>query len=314
MKHSRLRRLIYLLSGTSLAIVLFLMVFLFASAQQVAAQEDAEDSETGAVCVEDRTQKNTQCTANDVEVVALRFITSTGNCEGPGSTISATVELEVQANSPERYDIGLFIDQEGTFLGAQEPAAGELGCLHTYLAPEPPGSGTAGLVSSVAYEDLNSDGLANEYKGPPWLDTDSHQTPGDACGDVENNRTYFVEIPNVTLTCADTGSLDSKGDPVAIQDGQADVNVCASWSNNAPQDLCTELAQAIPGTGSKCSCTLLELPFTPTAVTLGDVSAESGSNFIVPLLAGLLLLSVATLLVYRQRRLASNAPPMVSGD
>jgi hypothetical protein len=115
---------------------------------------------------------------------------------------------------------------------------------------------------------------------------------GDICADSEGNN---VDIVFNTINSFDIACVDTDGD------GLVDVHACASYDNNR-QNTCTGAADAIPGTPSKCGCTLVNLPFTPTAVTLSDVSATGSDSAIVPLLAAFGILAVVTFFLLRRVR------------
>ena len=72
MDKSRSKRLSVVLGTGSVPMIFLLMVGLVAGAGEAAAQDDPSEWETGAVCVEDRVQKNIQCTCNDFEIDAGR--------------------------------------------------------------------------------------------------------------------------------------------------------------------------------------------------------------------------------------------------
>ncbi len=150
-------------------------------------------------------------------------------------------------------------------------------CLHDYL--ESP------LTTVPTYGDSNGDGI-DDIDGGPWLDND-----GDMCGDIASNTQVIKELQTIRFTCADQD-----------EDGYADIAVCSSWDNNAGT-ACTALADAYPGTNSKCSCGLVNLPFAPTSVTMTGASAGSfTAGQAVGTSVGVVLLALFTLAFFRRRR------------
>ena len=236
--------------------------------------------ETGNVCVQDYVS-GASCTANDVRIEELNPIEVVEACnEGTVGEVEVIFEALVSANgSPDRWDIGLFIDRSGTPGGA---LVGD-NCLHTYL--EPP------VTANPTYGDYNSDTIPDIKDGPWW----DGGRDADMCGDIESD-TQVIKTIQVRLAC-----VDNSGDPL----GAADVHVCSSWDNNT-STACTDVSGAVPGTGSKCSCTTFEFGFTPTALEMFGMTGTDETTTPSLWLAGtaLVLLLGASLIVLRRRRTA----------
>ncbi len=70
---------------------------------------------------------------------------------------------------------------------------------------------------------------------------------GDSCGDVDGPANLLVRITNVVAECRD---IDG--------DGFFDVAACASWAQSA-SSVCNGPDDAVPGSASKCGCSILDL-------------------------------------------------------
>ena len=103
-------------------------------------------------------------------------------------------------------------------------------------------------------------------------------TPADTCGDLGSQDTARIHIDHQKIECVDTDA-----------DGQIDFSICLVYDNNK-QDLCQTVTDAATGTVAKCGCSRIDLPITPTAVTLAGLEARSSQGY---LLGGLGLLLVA---------------------
>lgn len=212
------------------------------------------------------------CTANDFGITDIDLLNVVSPCTGLGTTAMVTMRLTATVGSPERYDIGYFINTDGT-----SNAITGTTCYHSYLRP-------------LAADDNSN---YNPIGGPYWQGEPPQIDPnGDTCADSEgtNVSIVFDTLETFSIVCADNDG-----------NGLVDVHACASYDNNR-QNTCMGSAEAIPGTPSKCGCTLFNLPFTPTAVTLSDVSAIGDKSAIVPLLAAFGILAVVTFFLLRRVR------------
>lgn len=232
----------------------------------------AQSGEEGNVCVRDF-QAGAVCTANDVRIEELTPVNIIETCsEGTPGEAEVVFEALVSADgSPDRYDIGLFVALDG---GSARD--GDL-CLHDYLDPP--------LTANPTYGDYNVDGVDDILDGP-WLDNDA-----DMCGDMGTNTQVIKTLQTVRFACADQD-----------QDGFADISVCASWDNNAGT-VCSDLSGVFPGTNSKCGCDLLNLPFSPTPVTMSSIGVgDSARLYGVASAVVLMVLASLTWVVLRRRQ------------
>jgi hypothetical protein len=221
----------------------------------------SQDPETNG-CVGDVGEINhPSCTANDVRLTSIvegslvlfgncqeadhtgsqalceedTDCSGTETCQGKGCTDLAGDKVTFSATGrfvagPQRYDIGLYIaaDTDSDGNGAR-----------------------FGKCTRFAFD--NGEG------SPDLPDND-----GDTCGDMDPNTTYEIDFGPVTIFCVDAKSPGETLDdpPVNTPDGQADVNHCETWANNADQvpaqnTDCDDSLDVRAGTGSKCFCGLL---------------------------------------------------------
>jgi hypothetical protein len=262
-------------------ILLLAVLALLAAARPALAQGPAP----GEGCVQ-QFVPNAGCTANDVRIEEIRYITITNYCsEEPLGTMTATLEVLISADgSPDRYDIGMFIA-----LAGNTSALTGTYCFHDFLSP--PVTTTPSYTDTPLLPDFpDGDGIPDIYNGPWW---DGEGDP-DTCGDIEANTQVFRVTQPVMLSCRD---LDSNG--------FADVSVCTSWDNNKTPT-CDSVQGAIPGTGSKCSCDIVNLRLTPSAVEMGRVAISPDRGSVSIPLAALILLGLGTIAGLRNRRAKRN--------
>ena len=177
-------------------------------------------------------------------------IATTEQCnEGTPGFATVVFEAGLLAGMADRYDIGIFLARDG---GSARDGDD---CFHDYLDPP--------LTTMPTYGDVDMDTVP-DIVGGPWWDGDSATTANDVCGDIEGSTEIFKTLVPVTIACVDTNG-----------DGNVDVDVCLSWDNNA-NTLCTGVAQAFPGTNSKCGCSdpRIEVPNTPVPVELMSFAIE----------------------------------------
>lgn len=232
----------------------------------------AQSGVEGNYCVRDF-QPGAVCTANDVRIEELTPVNIIETCsEGTPGEAEVVFEALVSADgSPDRYDIGLFVALDG---GSARDGDS---CLHDYLDPP--------LTANPTYGDYNVDGVDDILDGP-WLEND-----GDMCGDIGTNTQVIKTLQQIRFACEDQD-----------QDGFADISVCASWDNNAGTE-CSELSGAFPGTNSKCGCDLLNLPFSPTSVTMTGIGAGDSAWLAgVATVVMVMFLALMTGVVLRRRR------------
>lgn len=176
------------------------------------------------------------CTAGDIGVNDIIVTIVSDGCISLTDTATVNIELDLNAAQPTRYDVGLFLAMDG---GDAIATGGS--CFHEALFPL--------LATDTIPTQAQRDSGIGSY-----LDRD-----GDSCGEVENGNTYSRllvtgDIPSgsttpaeLVIACADL--VDDLG--ASTPNGYLDLGWVVSWQQNA-QGVCSVVADAVPGTSSKC--------------------------------------------------------------
>jgi hypothetical protein len=214
-----------------LAVVAFLLSPLLVSffiTPQAAAQS------AGNPCIKEEIGGDPPCTANDVRFTALDVISGPASCI-LGETVTVEVEATLESG-PERYDIGLWINERGGSALSDPDGT----CYRDYLHP----------VSSDN-TDCNQD-LGPFYNAPGDDDLcgDVPAVGSDPCGSLTgpcsvDGGTCLFTYHSFTLSvlCVDMNF-----------NGLVDTGWATSWDNNVVNECADEL-DTDPGTGSKCYAT-----------------------------------------------------------
>lgn len=184
-------------------------------------------------CMQDNYQagigslKSLNCTSNDVRIAEVTEIVGLENIfldeDGlpfcySGSEISFNANFEVLLGAQARYDIGLYIAEGQTQARTAEPG---LGCQAEIITP------------------------SNSAK---WLDLDEEEVgqANDVCGDIAGfaDTEWNPQIVNMTI---DTICNPGEGNQLLLPN-------CTSWRQPGSNDLCLSIADAYPGSPSKCNC------------------------------------------------------------
>jgi uncharacterized repeat protein (TIGR01451 family) len=146
-------------------------------------------------CAGSRFGSNLGCTAKDVQLTSLTVTSGLASCVG-GSTITVNLNATVNFGQATRYDIGVFISNDGT-----DPQL------------------TSAASCSVAILTLS-----------PFLNID-----GDACWDGTGGISGSLDISNVTLLCkATAGSGGKLYIPFVVSWTQSASLVCNSNADPVP--------------------------------------------------------------------------------
>jgi len=262
-----------IVSGGLLAVLIFVLGTGVSVAQGPTPLPTHDD-----LCMEDAYEKKVVCTANDFGITDVEFIEVADPCEYIGDTATVRVLLTAGVGSPERFDIGYFIALSGT--NAIDP--GNV-CYHSYLQPV--------YTGTLPYSPTS--GIGAFWQGS--------EATVDTCGDSEGNNVdiRFETVDYITIACQ-----DNDNDP----GGQVDVEICASYKQ-ADDSFCGSISGptgAVPGAPSKCSCTTFNFPFTPTGITLGEISANATNRWLLPIVGILLILAATTIVVLRKQTTAEQ--------
>lgn len=213
-------------------------------------------STSGMQCAAARSGGKLNCTANDVAITQIAINRNGSNFTGAGCTGGTTVTLDlnvtVQFNSPSRYDIGIFLSEDGKSPKDLPSQGGAQTCTVSVL----PLGGVTGLIT-------------NPFgSSPPTVRTAFENLNGNVCGDGSS-----TQVPQPGYV-ADTGATSGSGTATFVITGvQAPCQASASGSNklNIPfvvswaannKGVCDGPADVVPSTSAKCN--------SPSG-TLGDV-------------------------------------------
>jgi len=128
-------------------------------------------------CPADRFGADLGCTAGDVSITGMRVVGDTTSCVG-GTDVTLDLELTVNFAVPDRWDVGIFISNDGKDPSTLSANGGAASCSVSVLP--------------------NSN---------PFLDLDG---PTDTCGDGNKNigggtGSGIHYMPNVTVPCQSLG-------------------------------------------------------------------------------------------------------------
>ena len=203
-------------------LIVLALAALTAGAQTASAQ----------TCMGDKAGFGLNCTANDVNVARFNVLNNVTECTA-GDDVFLDLQAEEVATSSERYDIGLFVAQDGgnALTGL---------CLQDFLPNVPT------LEPHFVGIDHNKricTGTPSEGTGTgPYFNGECEEDGGDFCGDLRQGITTLRNLGFVTIKCQDFNG-----------DGKADVSACTSW-DNTKNNTCTEADDTLPNNGAKCKC------------------------------------------------------------
>jgi hypothetical protein len=216
-------------------------------------------------CLQDVSSKHLQCTANDVSIAEAVNPRDPVTGKGittcfQGTRFSFLVDFQVVTTATARENIGLYL---GTTPGGSALTGT---CSDNIISPfhgpginGPPGGNVANCLQNGGADVCLGSSLYHEF------DT---SLAGDNCGDTTSadgtNQFITVELDNVL--CPTVGSTFT-------------LPNCTSWQQPGGAILCAStppntgwpwVPAAIPGSPSKCNCSVVSIPITPIA---GNISA-----------------------------------------
>ncbi|MBI5885198.1 MAG: DUF11 domain-containing protein [Deltaproteobacteria bacterium] len=174
-------------------------------------------------CAAGRFGSDLGCTAQDVSITGIAVASgSPGSCVA-GSTVSLDLDVTVNFAMPDRWDIGIFLAQDGK-LPTLLPVNGGSNSCSVSILPTP----TANPLS-------------------PFLDLDG---PVDTCGDGNSTigggtGSGVLRVSGVSLTCQ----------AVPLSNGKLYIPFVVSWDNSKtpPGAVCYTNLDPVPNTKSKCN-------------------------------------------------------------
>ena len=190
-------------------------------------------------CLDDISPLNVNCVANDISsTVVITQLVGPPVC-ARGFEIQVGLELTITTTATTRYDVGVWIAQDG--------GDALTGCCNAFaLQPV-----------SLTNLDLDVVGGLGPYKNEELAE------PADTCGDMssaENGGSIVTRLGDalVPVLCADSDMP---------ADNALDANLCLSYGNNARTGTpCTTGLDTIPSQSSKCNCQQIDF-FT---IVVGD--------------------------------------------
>ncbi len=249
------------LSATRLSWALFVITALLCAGctattiapPAVAPVPPVQIAELPPTCMNDVYGEETNCDANDVRVGQYTLVEGPKECL-PGEKIQVKLQAELVAGAQDRYDIGLFIAQDG---GAALTGI----CYRDYLAPPLLSSG---YDPGTLFVQPAGDDPITYTGGGPFLTSEEAE---DLCGDIEQGVHTFRDVGE-TPSDTDTGpvwvdvvcqdSVDATG--ASTPDGIADLGTCVSWDNVPDaKPACTKLEDTKPNNKAKCNCSYIQI-------------------------------------------------------
>ncbi len=166
------------------------------------------------MCAADRFGSDLGCTANDVSISSIAVAPgSPASCVG-GTPITVDLDVTINTGTPDRWDVGVFMSQDGGDGQLLAANGGAASCNVTTLpfTPEP-------------FVNLDADG----------------------CGDIHSTVTTsgVLRVPNATILCSGAGS--TSGNLVVP------FVVTWDNQKTPPGGVCGSNADPVPNTKSKCN-------------------------------------------------------------
>lgn len=202
-------------------------------------------------CAGPRFGSDLGCTANDVSITNIAVVGGPASCTG-GSSITVDLDVSVNFAVPNRWDIGIFISNDGKNPQLTPASGGAASCSVAILP------------------------LAN-----PFLNLD-----GDGCGDGNGTigggtGTGVLHMTGVTINCR---AISGSG-------GNLFIPFVVSWDNQASPSgaTCNSIADPVPNTTSKCNAPLVAqgtvnvvvLPTITKTDNITTINPGDTTNYIV---------------------------------
>jgi uncharacterized repeat protein (TIGR01451 family) len=171
-------------------------------------------------CPASRFGSNLGCTAGDVSITGIAIAPgSPTKCVG-GSTYTVDLDITINFAVPDRWDIGIFLSQDGSDPQTLSAGGGANSC-------------SVGILPNTT----------------PFLDLDSNggvDTCGDGNGSINGGTgSGVVRMSSVPVACQAT----------ALSNGNLFIPFVVTWDNTStpPGEVCTSIADPYPNTKSKCN-------------------------------------------------------------
>lgn len=195
-------------------------------------------------CAGDRFGSNLNCSANDVQITQMQALSPPPACTG-GGTITLDLLLTINFGSPNRWDAGIFLSNDGRNPQLTVANGGATSCS------------VAVLPNSSPFLNLDPNGGTDTCG-------DGNGTIGGGTGSGQ------IAMNDVTVSCQATGT------------GGLYIPFVVSWDNQASPSgrTCDGIDDPVPNTKSKCNAPVIEL--TPQVIVLPRVTKTNGITQITP--------------------------------
>jgi uncharacterized repeat protein (TIGR01451 family) len=236
------------------------------------------------LCAGDRFGTNLNCTANDVQITKI-VITPGSNppagCTG-GSTLSLSLDVTMQFNSANRYDVGIFLSQDGASpqLLSTRSGAGNTGSASCKVATLPLGTMSNGVPSpfpnleTSSAADVCGDGSKSSVPTAAYATFNGYST-GTGTG------TFTISPVQVTCKSVNSGNLLNIPFVVTWDNQQSPTNATGGPGDAPANGICVGPSSVLPNTTSKCSAPL-SAQSEVAVVTLPQITKSNGTASISP--------------------------------
>jgi len=205
-------------------------------------------------CAASRAGSNLGCTANDVQITGISVAGGPASCTG-GQNITLDLDLTVQFGSADRYDIGIFISNDGNSPQNLPANGGAASCS------------VASLPTTSPFLDLDPG---------PWGGT--RDTCGDGNGSIGGGTgSGVLRMTGVSVPCQALASS-----------GKLYIPFVVSWDQSSSKptskpgtDICTSSNDLVAGTGSKCNAPTVTQG-SVDVVVLPSINKTDGITSITP--------------------------------
>ena len=205
-------------------------------------------------CAASRYGSDLGCTAKDVQITAISVVGGPASCTG-GQNITLDLDATVNFGSADRWDIGIFISNDGKDPQLLPANGGAASCSVAILP-------TPSILATSPFLDLDPG---------PWSGT--RDTCGDGNGSIGGGTGNGVlRMTGVSVPCLARGN-----------NGKLFIPFVVSWDNQkSPSgNTCTSINDPVPNTVSKCNAPTITQG-SVDVIVLPAISKTDGLTSITP--------------------------------
>lgn len=214
-------------------------------------------------CAAERFGSDLGCTANDVSITAITVVGGPSSCTG-GQNITLDLDVTVQFASPNRWDVGIFISNDGNSPQSLPANGGAASCSVAILP-------TPSILATSPFLDLDPG---------PWSGTPD--TCGDGNGSIRGGTGNGVlRMAGVSVPCRANPPPGTAG--TLGTTGKLFIPFVVSWDNQSSPSggTCTSINDPVPNTKSKCNAPEI-FQGSVDVVVLPSISKTDGIASITP--------------------------------